>query len=75
MTQARMRYILGISSGIVPQRRIARCLKSLAPLAYEARVRDTFDRNSPIPYFVPYFGYKRHMDQNEKFLRNTVARI
>ena len=75
MTQGRMRYILGISSGIVSQRRIARCLKSLAPSAYEARARDTFDRNNPIPYFVPYFGYKRHMDQNEKFLRNTVARI
>ena len=64
-----------MSSGIVSQRRIARSLKRLAPLAYEARARDTLDRTYPIPYFAPYFGYKGHMDQNEKLLRNTVARI
>ena len=66
MMQGGIRYTLGISSGILSQRRIARSLKGLAPLAYEARARDTFDRTNPIPYFAPYFGYKEHMDQNEK---------
>ena len=60
-----IRYTLGISSGVVSQRRMARSLKRLAPLAYEARARDTFDRTILISYFAPYFGYKGHMDQNE----------
>ena len=47
--QGSIRYTLGISSGIVAQRRIARSLKRLAPLAYEARARDTLDRTNPIP--------------------------
>ena len=55
-----------MSSGIVSQRRIARSLKRLAPLAYEDWAHDALDRISPIPYFAPYFGYKAHMDQNEK---------
>ena len=62
MMQGSIRYILRISSGIVSQRCIARSLKSLAPLAYEARTRDTFDRTNPILYFAPYFCYKGHMD-------------
>ena len=64
--QSSIRCTLGISSGIVSQRRIARSLKRLAPLAYEVRARDTLDRTNRISYFPPYFGYKAHMDQNEK---------
>ena len=75
MTQSSIRYILRISGEIVSQRRIARSLKRLAPLAYEARAPDTLDRTNSITYFAPYFGYRRHMDQNEKLLRNTVACI
>ena len=60
-----IRYTLGISSGVVSQRRMARSLKRLAPLAYEARARDTFDTTILISYFAPYFGYKGHMNQNE----------
>ena len=66
MMQGIIRYTLGTSSGIVPQRRIAKSLKRLALLAYKAQARDTFDRTNPIPYFAPYFGYKGHTDQNEK---------
>ena len=66
MIQGSIRYTLGISSGIVSQKRIARSLKISAPLAYEARARDTLDRAYAIPSFAPYFGYKGHMDQNEK---------
>ena len=66
MMQGSIRYTLAISSGIVSQRRIARSLKRLAPFAYKAWARDTFDRTNPIPYFAPYFSYKWHMDQNEK---------
>ena len=56
MMEGIIRYTLGISSGIISQRRIARSLKRLAPLAYEARARDTLDTTNPIPYFAPYFG-------------------
>ena len=56
MMQGSIRYTLGISSGIVSQLRIARSLKRLAPLAYEAQARDTLDRTNLIPYFAPYFG-------------------
>ena len=66
MMQSSIRYTLGISSGTVSQRHIARSLKRLAPLAYEAWARDTLDRTSPIPYFAPCFRLKEHMDQNEK---------
>ena len=66
MMQGIIRYTLGTSNGIVSQRRIAKSLKRLAPLAYKAQARDTFDRTNPISYFAPYFGYKGHMDQNEK---------
>ena len=75
MMQGSIRYTLWISSGIVSQRRIARSLKRLTPLAYEAQERDTLDRTNPIPYFAPYFGYKAHMDQNETLLRDLVAGI
>ena len=50
----------------VSERRIARSLKRVAPLTYEDRAPDAPDRTNPVPYFVPYFGYKAHMDQNEK---------
>ena len=66
MMQGSIRYTFGISSGTVYQRRIARSLKILAPLPYEAWARDTFDRTNPIPYFAPYFSCKGHTDQNEK---------
>ena len=56
MMQGIIRYTLGITGGIVSQRRIGRSLKRLAPLAYEARARDTLDTTNPIPYFAPYFG-------------------
>ena len=54
--------MLGVSSGIVSQGRVARSLKRVAPLAYEARARDTLDWTNPIPSFAPYFSYKAHMD-------------
>ena len=59
MMQDSIRYMLGISIGIVSQRRIARSLKRLAPLAYEPRAGDTLDRTNPIRYSATYFGYKR----------------
>ena len=64
MMQGSIRYTLGISNETVSQRRIARSLKRLAPLAYETRARDTLDRTNPTLNFAPYFGYMAHMDQN-----------
>ena len=52
MMQESVSYTLGISSGIVSQRRIARSMKRLVPLAYEARARDALDRINSIFYFA-----------------------
>ena len=41
-------------------------MRNVAPVANEARARDLRDRTDPIPYYSPYFGYKCHLDQNEK---------
>ena len=49
MMQGSIRYTLGISSWSVSQRRIARSLKRLAPLAYEAR--------APIQYLTGPIQY------------------
>ena len=45
-------YTLGIFSGIVSQRRIARSMKRLVPLAYEARARGALDIINSIFYFA-----------------------
>ena len=66
MMEGSIKYTLGISSGIISHRCVGRSLKRLAPLAYEARARDTFDKTNPIAYFAPYFGYKGVLDQNGK---------
>ena len=63
MMQDSITYTLGISSGIVSLRRMARSLKRLAPSAYEDWTHDALDRISRIPYFVPYFCYKEHIDK------------
>ena len=75
MMQDSIRYMFGTSSEIVSQRRIARSLKRLAPLAYEARARDTLHRTNPIPYFAPYFGYKDIWIKMKKLLRDSVAHM
>ena len=61
---------LSTVGGSASQRRIAASLKRLAPAAYQARARDVLDRTNPIPYYAPYFGYKVHMDQNEKIAQD-----
>ncbi len=57
---------LGITSGAVSQRRVTRALRRVAPVQQDERRRDARDRTNPIPYYNPYFGFKVHMDQNEK---------
>ena len=66
LMQGSIRYELGISSGAVSQRRVSNALRAVAPAAYQARARDAVIRTNPVPYFAPYFGYKCHLDQNEK---------
>ena len=48
-------------------------LKEANPVALEARINDTLDTANPTPYFVPTFGYKGHIDQNEKLVRYGVV--
>ena len=66
LMQGSIRSMLGISSGVVSQRRVAKALQRIAPHAYESRALDIYERTNPVLYFAPYFGYKVHVDQNEK---------
>ena len=59
---------INISLGV-----INRVLKEANPIAFEARKNDTLDRTNPIPYYAPKFGYKGHIDQNEKLVRYGVV--
>ena len=58
--------MLGLSSSVVSQRRVAKALHRIALHAYESQARDIYERTNTVSYFPPYFGYKVHMDQNEK---------
>ena len=51
---------------LVCHRRISRAFSVVAPMEHEARARDLLTRTNPISYFAPYFGFKAHLDQNEK---------
>ena len=64
--QGSIRAFVGSISNVVSQKRVSRALRNVAPVANEARARDLIDRTNPIPYYSPYFGYKCHLDQNEK---------
>ena len=64
--QGSIRYRLRGTGVNVSQRRIARLQRQIAPNAYHARRRDVVRQLNPIPYRAPFFGYKGHMDQNEK---------
>ena len=44
-------------------------LSGRATLIRDSRVwiaLDIYERTNPVPYFVPHFGCKVHVDQNEK---------
>ena len=70
MMQGSIRSLLGITAGAVSQRRVSRALQLVAPVAQQARAQDTLERQNPVPYFAPYFGYKGHFDQNEKIAQD-----
>ena len=61
---------LEITAGAVSQRRVSEALKLVALVAHQARPQDTLERQNPVPYFAPYFGYKGHFDQNEKIAQD-----
>ena len=66
LIQSSIWSMLGVSSSVVPQRRVAKALHRIAPHAYESQTRDIYERANTVSYFAPYFAYKVHMDQNEK---------
>jgi len=66
LMQGSIRASIGATIGVVSQRRVSNSLRRIAPVEFDQRTRDVFERTSPIPYCAPYFGYKVHMDQNEK---------
>ena len=72
MMQGTLRYQLKESSQCreISQRRISRMLKKVAPCAHRERAHDLLEKTNPIPYHAPYFGYKLHMDQNEKIAQD-----
>ena len=65
MMQGSIRALIG-HSHLVSQRRISRTLRVVAPMEHEARAHNLPVRTNPVPYFVPYFGFKAHLDENEK---------
>ena len=66
--QGSIRALAGSTLNVVSQKRVL--LRNVAPVANEAPVRDLIDRTNSIPYYSPYFGYKCHLDQNEKIVRD-----
>ena len=68
MMQGTLRYQLqqGSRRREISQRRISIMLRIVAPSTHNERAHDLLDRTNPVPYYAPYFGYKLHMDQNEK---------
>ena len=66
LMQGSIRALIGSTGRVVSQRRVSNSLRRLAPVEFELRTRDLQERTNPVPYYAPYFGYKVHMDQNEK---------
>ena len=68
MRQGTLRYEMqeNLHCREISQRRISKMLKKVAPRTHRERAHDLLDRTNPVPYHAPYFGYKLHMDQNEK---------
>ena len=66
MMQGAIHLQYGALLGCVSQRRISKSLQRVAPIEFDARRRDISEKTYPIPYYASYFGYKIHMDQNEK---------
>ena len=56
-----------LDTGIqVSQRSVSRILQQIVPDAYNAQRNDLLQQVNLVPYRAPFFGYKGHMDQNEK---------
>ena len=70
MMQGAVRHQLVEFRSTASQHRISASLRRIAPVAYQSRARDILEGTNPIPYFAPYFGYKVHMDQNEKIAQD-----
>ena len=66
LMQGSIRALVGSKLNVVSQKRVSRALRNVAPVANEARAKDLIDHTNPILYYSPYFGYKCHLDQNEK---------
>ena len=65
MMQGSIRALIG-HSHFVSQRCISRALRAVTPMEHEARARDLLIKTNPVPYFAPYFGFKAHLNQNER---------
>ena len=64
--QGSIHSLLGITAGSVSQRTVSRALQLVARVIHQAGAQDTLERQTPVPCFAPYFGYKGHSYQNEK---------
>lgn len=64
------------SKGVfVSDKRIARSLERVDPVAYEGRRHNTLDMTNPIPYYASGFGHKLHLDQNEKLVMFGLTHV
>ena len=50
----------------IRQNKIGKALPRVAPHYHQRRKSNTARMTNPIPYRANYFGYKLHLDQNEK---------
>ena len=55
----------------ISQRQISSMLRKVAPSAHNEKAHDLLDKTNPVSYYAPYFGYKLHMDQNEKLAQES----
>ena len=73
MVKEHFKAILEQRVQIISVKKINKILKESNPTAFTARKNDNLDKTNPTPYFSPSFGYKGHIDQNEKLVRYGVV--
>ncbi len=71
----RMTGLLASEGLRVSQLRVGEALRRINPQYHHARRTATAKKMNPVPYHADYFGYKLHIDQNEKLVMFGVTHI
>jgi hypothetical protein len=59
----------------IAEKRIAKALSTVSPVATQGRRTNARRSLNPIPYSADYFGHKLHVDQNEKVVMFGVTHV